>query len=84
MRFAFPHSHAFRGGRVTVEDDGGAPPACLVEFSDGVTVMGEFRHDGPDIVLDVPAYRTSKGTDVGARRWRLSRSEAGVWRTTRM
>ena len=36
MRFRFPHSHAFRRGRVTIDDDGKAGPECLVEFGDGI------------------------------------------------
>lgn len=84
MRFTFTHSHAFPRGRVTVAEDGAEPPGCLVEFNDGVTVIGEWRPDGEDILLDVPLYRTSKGTTVDARRWRLARNEKGDWRSHRM
>lgn len=83
MRFSFPHSHAFRGGRVTVEDEGGSGPDCLVAFGDGVTVIAACHRSGEAIRLAVPAYRTAKGTQVAARNWRLVRREDGVWRSER-
>ncbi|NGM45534.1 hypothetical protein G5B31_08300 [Rhodobacter sp. SGA-6-6] len=83
MRFTFPHSHAFRGGRVTVENDGTAGPGCLVEFGDGVTVIAEWQAEGGGIRLAVPDYRTAKGTPVTARTWRLARSGDGPWRSER-
>ena len=49
-----------------------------------VTVIGEWRPDGDDILLDVPRYRTSKGTTVDARGWRLARNEKGDWRSHRV
>ena len=64
MRFLFPHSHAFRKGRVTVDDDGQAAPDCLVEFGDGVTVIAEWHAEGDAIRLAVPDYRTARGTLV--------------------
>lgn len=84
MRFVFPHSHAFRRGRVTVEDDGKAGPECLVEFGDGVTVIAEWQADDEAIRLSVPGYRTAKGTRVTARRWRLARGADGLWRSERL
>lgn len=79
MRVGFPHSHAFRGGRAIVDDDGMAE--CLVEFGDGVTIVGEWRRTGDAIDLEMPAYRTAKGTRIAARRWRLIRRKDGVWRS---
>ncbi len=84
MRFVFPHSHAFRRGRVTVDDDGKAGPECLVEFGDGVTVIAEWRKNEADIQLSVPDYRTAKGTLVTARTWRLTRGTDGLWRSERV
>lgn len=84
MRFVFPHSHAFRRGRVTVEDDGAAGPACLVVFGDGITVIATWAADGEAIRLSVPDYRTAKGTRVTARNWRLSRGKDGLWRSDRL
>lgn len=83
MRFLFPHSHAFPGGRVVVEDDDKAGPECLVEFGDGVTVIAQWRPAGDAIRLSVPTYRTAKGTQVAARNWRLARRKDGVWRSER-
>lgn len=84
MRFAFPHSHAFRRGRVAIDDDGKAGPECLVEFGDGVTVIAEWQADDDAIRLSVPAYRTAKGTLVTARTWRLVRGRDGLWRSERL
>lgn len=83
MRFAFPDSHAFRGGRVVVDDDTKTEPECLVEFGDGVTVIAEWRRAGDAIALSIPAYRTAKGTQVAARSWRLVQRKDGVWRSER-
>ena len=84
MRFVFPHSHAFPGGRVAVEDDANAGPGCLVEFRDGVTVIAEWRAVGDAIHLSVPTYRTAKGRQIAARTWRLVQRKDGVWRSERV
>lgn len=84
MRFLFPHSHAFRKGRVTIDDDGKTAPNCLVEFGDGVTVVAEWHAEGDTIRLSVPDYRTAKGALVTARSWRLAKSSDGLWRSTRL
>lgn len=84
MRFVFPHSHAFRNGRVTVGDDGKAIPECLVEFGDGITVIANWQGDGDAIQLSVPDYHTAKGTLVVARTWRLARGKDGLWRSQRL
>lgn len=83
MRFMFPHSHAFPGGRVVVEDDSKTGSDCLVEFGDGVTVIAAWRPDRDALHLSVPAYRTKKGTQVAARNWRLVQRKDGVWRSER-
>jgi len=80
----FPHSHAFPGGRVVIEDDAKTGPECLVEFGDGVTVIAEWRSAGDAIHLSVPAYRTAKGTRITIRNWRLVQREDGVWRSERV
>jgi len=83
MRFSFPHSHAFEGGRVIVDDDDAAEGPCSVEFADGVTVIGAVRKDGDMLMLEVPTYRTARNTDVIGRRWRIERAGDGVWRSRR-
>lgn len=83
MRFFFPYSHAFPRGRVTLGEEEQAGPDCLVEFSDGVTVIGTWRREGEALHLAVPGYRTAKGTQVAARNWRLVRGKDGTWRTER-
>ncbi len=84
MRFIFPHSHAFRRGHVTVEDDRKAGPECLVEFGDGIAVIAEWRAVDDAIHLSVPTYRTAKGTQVAARTWRLVQSKDSLWRSERV
>jgi hypothetical protein len=81
MRFAFPHSHAFPGGRVVVTDDEKAGPECLVEFGDGTTVIAEWWRENDAIYLSVPTYRTAKGTQVAAREWHLVQRADGIWRS---
>ena len=83
MRFSFPYSHAFPNGRVIVKDDGVKEPRCMVEFADGTTVIAAWRPGKEDIALDMPDYRTAKGTRVSARRWRLVRGSDGIWRAKR-
>lgn len=81
MRFSFPHSHAFNGGRVVVDDDGSPGPACMVEFGDGSTIVGEFTSGDQAIFLSVPAYETAKGNTVRPRNWRVVKSDDGSWRS---
>jgi hypothetical protein len=83
MRFSFPYSHAFHGGRIGVHDDGQPGPTCTVEFSDGSAVIGQYASEGEDLILSVPEYRTAKGTTVRARTWKIAGSSDGVWRTMR-
>ncbi|WP_374579110.1 hypothetical protein [Phenylobacterium sp.] len=84
MRFVFPHSHAFPGGRVMVEEDGAVGSAGEVEFADGSVVAAAWRRDGNDFDLEVPTYLTARGTEVAARRWRVVQGRDGVWRTRRV
>lgn len=83
MRFTFPHSHAFPGGEVRIEDAEATEGKCVVEFGDGVAMLGDWHPDGDAIVLDILAYRTARGTDVEARRWRLVYDQQGRWRSKR-
>jgi hypothetical protein len=70
-------------GRVVVEDDGSGRPECLVEFGDGVSVIGQWQRNGEAIDLHVPAYRTARGTQVATRDWRLMVRKDGAWRSER-
>lgn len=81
MRFSFPHSHAFPGAELRIEDAEATEGKCVVEFGDGMVVIGDWHSDHRPIVLDVPAYRTARGTDVDARRWRLVQDQQGRWRS---
>lgn len=80
MRLTFSHSHVFPGSRVTIEDAAGPEACCLVEFGDGVDVLGEWCSEGADILLGLPPYRTARGTRIEAKRWRLSRGGDGIRR----
>ena len=86
MRFTFPHSHAFSGGQLTVQDDAAPGPSCMVEFGDGTMVIGELANaaDG-HYDVNVPDYKTAKGHTVKARSWRIARRGGeGVWRSMRI
>lgn len=83
MRFKFPLSHAFNGGRLAVDDDGAPGQECMVEFGDGSAAIGAFAAAGDAYDLAVPEYRTAKGTIVRARNWKLVRSSDGTWRSRR-
>ncbi len=85
MRFTFPHSHAFNGGQLTVEDDGASGSSCLVEFGDGTTVVAELlgTTDG-GYEVKVPDYKTGKGHVVKTRIWYIAkRATESVWRSMR-
>lgn len=83
MRFVFTHSHAFPKGTVVVEGEAGCGSDGLVEFADGVTLIAEWCRDGEAILLDIPSYRTAKGTVVRPHRWRLTLRPDGTWRSDR-
>lgn len=83
MRFVFTHSHAFPNGTVIVENDSGADGEGLVEFADGVNLSAQWWRDGEEVILDIPSYRTAKGTVIAAHRWRLARRSDGTWRSNR-
>lgn len=83
MRFVFTHSHAFPNGTVIVEGGTESGFDGLVEFSDGVSLIAEWWQDGEDIILDIPSYRTAKGTAVSAHRWRLTQKPDETWRSHR-
>ncbi len=83
MRFIFTHSHAFPRGSVTVENDTGSGSTGLVEFADGVALTAEWHREDESIILDIPSYRTAKGTAIGPHRWRLTRRPDGSWRSDR-
>lgn len=84
MRFVFPRSHAYPGGKVTVDERSDTGPSCLVEFGDGTSLIAEWHRQGEAIHLQVPAYRTAKGNPVAARSWRLVEREDGQWRSERL
>lgn len=81
MRFTFTHSHVFPGSRVAIEDAEATEGMCVVEFADGVALIGEWHPDGDDVDLTIPAYRTAKGTSIDARTWRMVRDQDGRWRS---
>lgn len=83
MRFTFPNSHAFSGGRMSVEKDEAPEPGCIVEFGDGSTVLASFTRSGDGYSLSIPAYRTARGNTVQPRTWRVVRSADGEWRSMR-
>jgi hypothetical protein len=80
----FPHSHAFRRDRISVDDDRKVGPGCLVEFGDGVTVIAEWHPVEGAIHLSIPTYRIAKETEVAPQTWRLVLDNDGYWRLERV
>jgi len=68
MRFSFAHSHAFLGSQVVISDSDETQGACMVDFGDGTTVIGEWRSADNGMHLTAPAYRTARGTKVTRKR----------------
>lgn len=60
MRLFFPHSPAFPGGGVRVEEAEATEAKCIVEFGDGATMIGDWRPDHHAIVLDGPSLSYSQ------------------------
>lgn len=83
MRFEFGHTHAYPGCKVRVPDapENAGDPACLVEFSDGVTVNGRWRPSDTGLVVHIPAHRTARGTRIDGKTWLLQPDAGqGRWR----
>ncbi len=67
-----------------MDDDGAEAGTCEVEFADGSIVIATCRREGQAVRLDVPAYRTARGTEVAARSWHVEPGRSGGWRTRRI
>ena len=74
MRFAFTHTHVYPGGHahlsgadVTARSD--AP--CVVEFSDGIVLPATCSLVADAVLLRLPAYRTTRGTQIEPNGWML-------------
>lgn len=80
MRITSTSSHAYPGTRAEVSDIAELGAAqTLVEFADGVTVVACCNVEPNSINLEIPTYRTARGTQVVAQEWVLRRRE-GKWR----
>ncbi|MFT4048114.1 MAG: hypothetical protein QM661_15665 [Solimonas sp.] len=86
-RFAANHTHLYPGAllrRLDAESDARLSPGdeLLVEFSDGMLAIGQLMEANKEaVVLQMPDYRTQRGTNVAARTWRLvTTDEPGQFR----
>lgn len=76
-RFSTNDSHLYPGALLRDLDASREVPLSpgdelLVEFSDGVIARGRLLEVGSDaVVLQMPLYRTARGTEVQARTWRI-------------
>lgn len=84
MRIFFEASHAYAGCRAAITGASGDPGAAMAgtgiaEFADGAAsfIAWTFVADG-DLVTTVGAYRTTRGTDIAAKTWRLRRIDGGT------
>ncbi|WP_143523484.1 hypothetical protein [Pararhizobium arenae] len=76
-------SHAYPGcpARIDQEPEDGFVP---VEFSDGTVVGAKAKRlDRTRMTLTIDAYRTSRGTAISQKSWRLEQMEEDRWRVTR-
>lgn len=85
MRFLFPHSHDYRRGRVTVEDDRNAEPDGLVEFGEGVTVIAEAAprrrcHSSRRPPISYRTRHACNDADVAARKRQGGALAVGAYR----
>lgn len=78
MKVAIADSHCYPDCPVEPSEDGGA--GALVEFDDGVVVLGDLDLQGDEALLTVPAYETARGTWIETKAWRLRRGEEQVSR----
>ncbi|HEV7260330.1 MAG TPA: hypothetical protein VGN82_21275 [Bosea sp. (in: a-proteobacteria)] len=79
MKVVIADTHCYAGCPVTLSEDGAA--GALVEFSDGVTVLGDLDLHGDEAVLTVPAYATARRSRIETKTWRLRRDEGDAsWR----
>lgn len=83
MRFAFPYTHAYPGGRVVLEDDGAPPPHGVVSFNDGTSLMARWQPMPEGYLLSVPGHTSAKGTPVPPRDWLVTEHPDGYWKATR-
>lgn len=79
-RYSANHTHLYHGALLRRLDAPCPAPSSgdemLVEFSDGVSATGQLRGvDGDLVVLQMPTYRTGRGTQVAAKTWRLGPAE---------
>lgn len=89
-RFSANHTQLYPGAQLRNLDDSSgiqlsSGDEMLAEFSDGVPASGRLLAvDKGVVVLDMPTYRTQRGTDVAPRIWRLvPADERGVMQVQR-
>lgn len=80
MIFRFADSHAYPGCGVTLAPATGDD---MAEFADGSAAPAHWEPDAVSdgYVVDLGAYRTARGTDIAAKRWRVGRADSG-WKVT--
>jgi len=77
-RFSANNTHLYPGAHLRCldavgEDRLSAGDELLVEFSDGVLVIGQLLNvEAAAAILQMPRYETQRGTEVAARTWRLA------------
>ncbi len=86
-RLSANNTHLYPGARLRGLDAANearlsAGDELLVEFNDGIVANGQLLHvDSHAGVLQIPAHRTWRGTEVAVRTWRIAPgSEAGQLR----
>lgn len=79
-------THAYPGCSLTSEnslaENGDGP--CLITFSDGAFVVGLWQSlDGQTWCLTIPSYKTTSGTTVAEKAWRVIADGNSRYKITR-
>ena len=74
------HTHLYPGNRGTISGSGqiaglGKGCDCLVEFADGSATPARISKTESTWQLDTQPYRTTAGTEIAAKRWRIRVTE---------
>ncbi len=80
-RYSIPHTHLFRGAKLTDLDGAPMPIVTqewvLIEFSDGVGAKGTIEpSQGGGYLLTVSSYRTQRKTRIEGKAWAVASTPA--------
>ena len=84
MRLSFHHTHAYPGCRLTIADEDQDSGPIEAEFSDGTLPGARLaRREPEEMLVEVDAYRTVRGTAIPAKQWILRHIAGNTWKVAR-